>query len=107
MTEVAEITEVPELTEAVEARLKTYPPLVFEGEVTRLREQLARKFHDATELKPNAIHFHSIGELRDRLGIGRLLKEEKVADHRSTPKPAPPSRPTEVKMPFAVQTSVT
>ena len=47
-----------------------------------LREQLASKFHESTEIKPNAVHFTSIPDLRERLGIGRLLKEEKIADRR-------------------------
>lgn len=56
-----------------------------------IREQVARRFQQSTELKPNAIHFHPVAEMRERLGIGRLLKEEKIADHRpkisSTPAP--------------------
>jgi phenylacetate-CoA ligase len=48
-----------------------------------LREQIARRFHEVTELRPNAILFHSVPEMRQLLGIGRLLKEEKIADHRS------------------------
>lgn len=47
-----------------------------------LREQIARRFLEVTELRPNAVLFHSVAELRGLLGIGRLLKEEKVADHR-------------------------
>ena len=47
-----------------------------------LREQLQRRFHEVTELQPNAILFHPMSELRDRIGIGRLLKEEKLTDHR-------------------------
>jgi len=50
-----------------------------------LREQLMRRFHEVTELRPNAILFHPMAELRERLGIGRLLKEEKLADHRPKP----------------------
>jgi phenylacetate-coenzyme A ligase PaaK-like adenylate-forming protein len=48
-----------------------------------LREQIARRFLEVTELRPNAVLFHSVSELRSLLGIGRLLKEEKIADHRS------------------------
>ena len=47
-----------------------------------LREQLIRRFHEVTEIHPNAILFHSLDEMRDILGIGRLMKEEKIADHR-------------------------
>jgi phenylacetate-coenzyme A ligase PaaK-like adenylate-forming protein len=49
---------------------------------TGLREVLNRRFHEVTELKPNAIVFHPVRELREMLGVGRLLKEEKIADHR-------------------------
>lgn len=47
-----------------------------------LREQIARRFHEVTELRPNAVLFHPLTEMRNLLGIGRLLKEEKIADHR-------------------------
>jgi phenylacetate-CoA ligase len=39
-------------------------------------------FHEATEITPNGLHFHSLAEMREQLGIGRLLKEEKIVDHR-------------------------
>lgn len=47
-----------------------------------LKDVLTRRFHEVTEMKPNAILFHTVPELRNLLGVGRLLKEEKVADHR-------------------------
>lgn len=47
-----------------------------------VRDLIARRFHEVTEMTPNAVLFHSIVELRDMLGVGRLLKEEKLADHR-------------------------
>ena len=43
---------------------------------------VSRRFHEATEITPNELHFHSLHEMREHLGIGRLLKEEKIADHR-------------------------
>lgn len=49
---------------------------------TALRDILVRRFHEATELKPNGILFHSVPELREMQGVGRLMKEEKIADHR-------------------------
>ncbi len=51
---------------------------------------VTRRFTEATELTPNEIQFHTLPEMRDLLGLGRLLKEEKLADHRpkiSTAKP--------------------
>ena len=56
-----------------------------EDEVRRL---ITRRFHEVTELQPNAIHFHSFQELRERLGVGRLLKEEKLLDRRRSAGPA-------------------
>lgn len=49
---------------------------------SNLKEILTRRFHEVTELTPNAILFHPVRELRDMLGVGRLLKEEKIVDHR-------------------------
>ncbi|MDP1588037.1 MAG: hypothetical protein Q8M07_09855, partial [Prosthecobacter sp.] len=43
---------------------------------------VSRRFHEATEITPNELHFHTLAELRDQLGVGRLLKEEKLVDHR-------------------------
>ncbi|MFN0079413.1 MAG: phenylacetate--CoA ligase family protein [Prosthecobacter sp.] len=43
---------------------------------------VSRRFHEATEITPNALHFHSLAEMREQLGVGRLLKEEKLVDHR-------------------------
>jgi phenylacetate-coenzyme A ligase PaaK-like adenylate-forming protein len=47
-----------------------------------LRRVIVRRFHEATELSPNEIVFHTLPEMRERLGIGRLLKEEKIVDRR-------------------------
>jgi len=63
---------------------------------TMLKEQIIRRFHEVTEMTPNAILFHPLSELRDLLGIGRLLKEEKLADHRKiTPPPVNGGVPTQ------------
>jgi phenylacetate-coenzyme A ligase PaaK-like adenylate-forming protein len=49
-----------------------------------LREHLSRRFHEVTEMRPNSISFHSVAELRQMLGVGRLMKEDKVADRRES-----------------------
>ena len=49
---------------------------------------VSRRFHEATEIPPNGLHFHTLAELREQLGVGRLLKEEKLVDHRPKTKPA-------------------
>lgn len=48
----------------------------------RIRTSIQSQMRQATELSPNGITFHPVSELRDLLGVGRLLKEEKVVDHR-------------------------
>ncbi len=53
-----------------------------------LERMVSRRFLEATELSPNELVFHPMEEMRDLLGIGRLLKEEKVVDHRNV-KPQP------------------
>ncbi len=63
----------------------TAEPGVRESE---LELAVSRRFHEATEITPNGLHFHSMSELRDQLGIGRLLKEEKIVDHRPKAQPA-------------------
>ena len=43
---------------------------------------VTRRFYEATEIRPNELHFHTLAEMREQLGVGRLLKEEKLVDHR-------------------------
>jgi phenylacetate-coenzyme A ligase PaaK-like adenylate-forming protein len=47
-----------------------------------LERMVKRRFMEATELSPNALVFHTMAEMRGLLGIGRLIKEEKLVDHR-------------------------
>jgi phenylacetate-coenzyme A ligase PaaK-like adenylate-forming protein len=47
-----------------------------------LKLAVTRRFHEATEITPNALHFHPLAEMREQLGVGLLLKEEKLVDHR-------------------------
>ncbi|MGV3658709.1 MAG: phenylacetate--CoA ligase family protein [Prosthecobacter sp.] len=54
-----------------------------------LKLAVSRRFHEATEITPNALHFHTLAELREQLGVGRLIKEEKLVDHR--PKTSAPA----------------
>lgn len=53
----------------------------------KLKTLVRRRFREATELTPNAIEFHDLGRLREQLGVGRLIKEEKLVDHRPQPEP--------------------
>ena len=59
---------------------------------------IRRRFHEVAEMRPNAIRFHSMEAIRERLGVGRLLKEEKIQDNRPEARAAPRqsgARPTE------------
>ena len=51
-------------------------------ERAEIERTLSRRFRKATETSPNAIHLLPVDEMRDRLGVGRLLKEEKIVDRR-------------------------
>ena len=53
-----------------------------------LEVAVSGRFHEVTEIRPNGLHFHPLSELRDQLGVGRLLKEEKLVDHRPKDQPA-------------------
>lgn len=53
----------------------------------KLRTLVRRRFREVTELTPNSIDFHDLPDLRQRLGVGRLLKEEKLVDHRPKEEP--------------------
>jgi hypothetical protein len=37
---------------------------------------------ERTEISPNRIVFHGVEEIRQLLGVGTQLKEQKVVDHR-------------------------
>jgi len=47
-----------------------------------VRAILDRRFVEETETHPNRILFHDAGELRRMQGVGSLLKEQRVVDHR-------------------------
>lgn len=58
----------------------------------RLAEELSKRFVAETEIHPNRIVFHSEEELRRMQGVGALLKEQRVLDHRpaaAASEPAP------------------
>lgn len=62
-----------------------------------LERTISRRFAEATEVRPNAVLWHQPEEMRDRQGVGRALKEEKLVDHRPRPEaPPPPSSATKI-----------
>ncbi len=54
-------------------------PRASTDDLTRLVRQ---RFAEVTEVTPNEIHFEDLPALRDRLGLGRLIKEQKLLDSR-------------------------
>jgi phenylacetate-CoA ligase len=56
---------------------------------TQLRHELSERCHNYTDIHPNRIIFHDAEEMRQLQGVGTLLKEQKLVDHR--PKPNPPA----------------
>lgn len=54
----------------------------------RLSRELRERCINHLEIQPNRILFHDADEIRQLQGVGRLLKEEKVADHRPRTQPA-------------------
>jgi len=47
-----------------------------------LRRELSERCHRYTDVHPNRILFHSAGEMQQLQGVGTLLKEQKIVDHR-------------------------
>ena len=68
--------------------------------------ELRRCFTDRTEIQPNRIVFHDSEEMSQLLGVGTLLKEEKIVDHRPGARAAVPvnghAKP-EISTPLAVE----
>ncbi len=61
----------------------------------KLTRELNNRFLERTEIRPNRVVFHDSSEIRDLLGVGTQLKEQKVIDRRTrradlpTPPPVP------------------
>lgn len=48
----------------------------------QLRRELSERCHRYTDIHPNRILFHSPEEMQQLQGVGTLLKEQKIMDHR-------------------------
>ncbi len=48
----------------------------------QLIRDLRERFYNQTEIHPNRIVFHTAAEIRQLQGVGALIKEQKVVDHR-------------------------
>jgi phenylacetate-coenzyme A ligase PaaK-like adenylate-forming protein len=53
----------------------------------KMMGKIEERFVSAAEIRPNRIEFHDAETLRDKQGVGRALKEEKVVDNRPKAKP--------------------
>lgn len=52
---------------------------------TQLTRELHERFYSQTEVHPNQILFHDDAEMRRLQGVGVMMKEQKVVDHRPRP----------------------
>lgn len=52
------------------------------GDETLLEQELAAKVLERVEIRPNKIIFHKPSEIRRLQGVGEMLKEQRVIDHR-------------------------
>lgn len=59
-----------------------------------LATALNARFFAHTEIHPNRIEFHDAETLRRLQGLGVLIKEQKIVDHRPRFETAPPAPPT-------------
>lgn len=48
----------------------------------QLRKELSERCYQHTDIHPNRIVFHDAGEIQQLQGVGTLLKEQKLVDHR-------------------------
>lgn len=48
----------------------------------RLEGVIIRRFREVAEISPNAIHWHTRDGIAAKQGVGRVLKEERIADRR-------------------------
>src|ERR1051325_1166075 len=55
---------------------------------SRLSRELSERCFARLELHPNRILFHDAEEMRQLQGVGVLLKEQKLVDHRPLAQPA-------------------
>jgi phenylacetate-coenzyme A ligase PaaK-like adenylate-forming protein len=55
---------------------------------TQLTRELSDRCFRYIDIRPNRIRFHSADEIRQLQGVGELLKEQKLVDHRPTGQPA-------------------
>jgi len=55
----------------------------------QMRRELSERCYSHTDIHPNRIVFHDAEEMKRLQGVGTLLKEQKLVDHR--PKPGSPS----------------
>ena len=56
----------------------------------QLTHELQEQFYNQVEVHPNHIVFHDPEDMRRLQGVGRVIKEQKVVDHRPPPKGSAP-----------------
>ena len=51
----------------------------------QLSRELSQRCYQHLDIHPNRILFHNADEIRQLQGVGKLLKEQKLIDHRPPP----------------------
>ncbi len=73
----------------------------------QLTRELSERCFNYLDVHPNRILFHSTDEIRELQGVGKLLKEQKLVDHRPAAQPAPTqTMSTGTSLPSAATTNV-
>lgn len=68
----------------------------------QLSRDLNNRFQSQTEIRPNRIVFHDAAEMRELQGVGKVIKEQKIVDHRP---PADPPSATKTASTSGAETS--
>ncbi|HEY5345533.1 MAG TPA: AMP-binding protein [Verrucomicrobiae bacterium] len=64
----------------------------------QLTRELRERFYSQTEVHPNKIIFHDAAEMRRLQGVGVVMKEQKVVDHRPRPNDGAPEIKTKPEL---------
>jgi phenylacetate-CoA ligase len=64
----------------------------------QLTRELHERFYSQTEVHPNRIIFHDAAEMRRLQGVGVVIKEQKIVDHRPRPNDGAPKIKTKPEL---------
>jgi len=72
----------------------------------QLTRELSERCFNYLDIHPNRIEFHSADEIRQLQGVGKLLKEEKLVDHRPSAQPAATQTLSSTVLPMATPSNI-